>query len=178
MYKIIFALLFVTFFNNYGHSQTENKNSDFAFRPQIKSIQVEASSIVVNTILGASIDFDLFSNPKKKSGWFSLGLRAGADYFWKSKLVESYDGSPFTHINGLIRFSSEDKNLRFDAYCGGAYQFATDNHDFVNREKPVLKGGLSLKVKFSPYVGLLANGAISTGESYFGLGLVISLNSY
>jgi hypothetical protein len=178
MNKIIIALLFVIFVHSKGYSQTENNNSNFDFNPQIRSIQFEASSIIVHRILGASIDYDLFSNHKKKSGWFSLGLRAGADFIWKNKLVESYDGSPFTHINGLIRFSSEDKNLRFDAYGGGAYQFATENYDYINREKLVLKGGLNVKVKLNPYVGLFANGAISTGESYLGLGLVISLNSY
>ncbi len=178
MSKIIISLLFIICIYSNGHSQTGYNNSNFEFRPQIRSIQLETSSIIIHKILGASIDYDLFSHSKKKSGWFSLGLRAGADIIWKNKLVESYDGSPFTHINGLIRFSSEDKNLRFDAYGGGAYQFATENYDFVNREKLILKGGINVKVKLNPYVGLFANGSFSTGESYLGLGLVISLNSY
>ncbi len=92
---------------------------------------------------------------------------------WLSELSGDY--SPVTHINAYARTSIEGEIIRIDAYGGTAYQFISKKSTKAKNEL-VLKGGLDLKVKLTPNAGLLLNFGLSTGESYFGLGIFLTSN--
>jgi len=171
MSKIIFSLLFVICFSSPSFSQNKVEFSDFEFNPHFRSVQLDGSFGIWSKKVGGAIDYDLFSNKNKKQSWLSVGFRTGADIVWLSGISGDY--SPITHINGYARTSVEGEIIRLDLYGGGAYQFISKESTKAKNQF-VLKGGLDFKVKLSPYTGLLLNFGLSTGESYFGLGVYVS----
>lgn len=171
MNKIIFPLFFIIFITSSVFSQSIYDSTDSEFKFSFRSFQIDASSIYASSKIGIAVDFDIFKEYRKRKPWSSIGFRFGADRIWKNRVVEPYYGSPFTHINGYLRFSVEEKNIRFDFYAGGAYQYKSDYYNTMLSDKLILKGGIDFKVKIIPYAGLLINGSLNTGESYFGLGI-------
>ena len=146
MNKIIIAVFVFLVYTTAIYSQTKTDSSDFESNPQFRSVQLDASSIVFITKIGAAIDYDLFSNRNKTHTWQSLGLRFGADRIWKSTVGGSVTGSPFTNLNAFARLSIEGKSARFDAFGGGAFQFAT-NGGSQYKDKVYLKIGADIKIK-------------------------------
>lgn len=174
MNKILFALLIVIAISANVYSQEKYDAPKFELKPQFRSIQIDASTIIYITKFGAALDVDIFSGKNKDKSWHSIGFRTGLDYLAKGTPGGSVSGSPFTQINGyLFRISSDTKAVRFDAYAGGAYQFSSDSYS-DSKKGLFLKGGVDLKIKFTPNVGLFLNGAFCTGESYAGVGLYIT----
>lgn len=173
MNKTIVAVLIFLIYTSYIHAQTKTDSSDFESNPQFRSIQLDASSIIYVTKIGASIDYDLFSNRNKNQTWQSLGLRFGADRILKGTAGGPSTGSPFTNLNAFARLSIEGKNVRIDAFGGGAFQFAT-NGGSNYKDKIYLKVGADLKIKLTPNLGIIGNGALCSGSSYLGLGLYIT----
>ena len=171
MIKTLFALLIVITFSVASFSQDKVELSDFEFNPQFRSVQLDGSFGIWSKKIGGAFDYDLFSNRNKKQSWLSLGFRTGADVIWLSEMSGDY--SPITHINLYARSSIEGAIIRLDAYGGGAYQFISKESTKAKNEL-VFKGGLDFKVKLSPNAGLLLNFGLSTGESYFGLGIYLS----
>jgi len=170
MIRISLFVLFI-FSSSILFSQENKNSSDFIFNPKFRSVQIDASTIILILKVGAAIDFDLYSNSNKKQDWHSMGIRLGVDRIYKTRAVEPYSGSPFTHINGLVRFSLEGKIIRFDTYAGGAYQFVSKFSD--KEEKVYLKAGLDFKVKLLPYLGAIFNTTLCGGESQIGIGLFL-----
>ncbi|MEI7485260.1 MAG: hypothetical protein WCK13_11180 [Ignavibacteriota bacterium] len=173
MNRIIFAVLIFVVYTSTIYSQSKTDSTDFESNPQFRSIQIDASTIIFITKIGASIDFDLFSNRNKNSTWQSLGMRFGADRIWRSTVGGKETGSPFTNLNAITRLSIEGKTVRFDAFAGGAFQFAT-NGGSDNKDKIYLKVGADLKVKLTPNLGIIGNGALCSGSSFLGIGLYAS----
>jgi len=173
MNKIIFAVLIFVIYTSNIYSQNKTDSSDFESNPEFRSVQLDASTLIFVTKIGAAIDYDLFSNHNKSKIWQSLGLRFGADRIWKGTVGGSDQGSPFTNINAYLRLSIEGKTVRIDAFGGGAYQFVT-NGGSENKEKVYLKAGADLKIKLTSNFGVLANGALCSGSSYLGLGFYIT----
>lgn len=167
----ITIILFIIFYSVSSFAQNKVEFSDFEFNPKFRSVQLDGSFGIWSKKVGGAIDYDLFSNRNKKQSWLSLGFRIGADVIWLSETSGDY--SPITHINGYARTSIEGEIIRLDLYGGGAYQFISKESTKA-KNKFVIKGGLDFKVKLSPYTGLLLNLGLSTGESYFGLGVYIS----
>lgn len=170
MKSILFAVLIILVFTNISNAQDKVDTSDFEFNPEFRNVQVDASTIVFVTKIGGAIDFDLFSSRNKENTWQSLGFRFGADEIWKSTVGGPEDGSPFTNINGLARLSIEGKIVRLDTYAGTALQFESGS----GTGKVYLKAGGDLKLKLTPNLGFLINGALCKKSSYFGIGVFIS----
>lgn len=173
MNRILFALIIVIIFSSLAFSQEKVDMSGFRTNPQFRSVQLDASSVFFITKLGAALDVDLFSNKSKTREWHALGFRLSADYIRKTNAVEPYSGSPFTHINAYARFSSESKSAELDLFGGGAYQFVSKTSS-SKKEAVYLKVGFDMKLKLTPYFGLLLNGALSS-ESYLGLGMFVKV---
>jgi hypothetical protein len=171
MSKIIIALLFVICFATSAFSQNKVELSDFELSPQFRSVQLDGSFGIWSKKIGGVIDYDIFCNSNKKNSWLSVGFRSGVDVIWLSEISGDY--SPITHINAYARSSIEGAILHIDAYGGTAYQFISKESTKAKNQM-VLKGGLDLKVKLSPYTGVLLNIGLSTGESYFGSGIYLS----
>jgi hypothetical protein len=171
MNKTFIAIILLIIFYSNAFSQNKVELYDFEFNPQFRSVQLDGSFGIWSKKVGGAIDYDLFSNRNKKQSWLSLGFRTGADVIWLSEILVDY--SPVTHINGYARTSIEGEIIRLDLYGGCAYQFISKESTKAKNEF-VFKGGLDFKVKLSPYTGLLLNLGLSTGESYFGLGVYIS----
>ena len=171
MNKTIFTIILLILFYSASYSQNKVELYDFEFNPKFRSVQLDGSIGIWSKKIGGAIDYDLFSNRNKKNSWLSVGFRAGADVIMLSETSGDY--SPVTHINGYARTSIEGEIIRLDLYGGGAYQFISKESTKAKNQM-VLKGGLDLKFKISPYAGLLLNLGLSTGESYFGLGIYIS----
>jgi hypothetical protein len=171
MKKTIIAVLLLIIYYSTSFSQDKVELSDFEFNPQFRSVQLDGSFGIWSKKIGGAFDYDLFSNRNKKQSWLSVGLRTGADVIWLSEMFGNY--SPITHINLYARSSIEGEIIRLDAYGGSAYQFISKESTKAKNEL-VFKGGLDFKVKLSPYTGLLLNFGLSTGESYFGLGIYLS----
>jgi hypothetical protein len=173
MNKIIIAVFVFLVYTTAIYSQTKTDSSDFESNPQFRSVQLDASSIVFITKIGAAIDYDLFSNRNKTHTWQSLGLRFGADRIWKSTVGGSVTGSPFTNLNAFARLSIEGKSARFDAFGGGAFQFAT-NGGSQYKDKVYLKIGADIKIKLTPNLGIIGNGALCSGSSYLCVGIYLT----
>ncbi len=173
MNKFIFAVLIFLVYASAIYSQNKTDKSDFESNPQFRSVQLDASSLIFVTKIGAAIDYDLFSNRNKSHTWQSLGLRFGADRIWKSTVGGSVSGSPFTNLNAFARLSIEGKSARFDAYTGGTYQIFT-NEGSEYKDNVYLKAGAEVKIKLTPNLGIIGNGALCSSSSYLGLGLYIS----
>jgi hypothetical protein len=171
MQRIILVFIFLTCFCTSVFSQEKVELSDFEFNPQFRSVQLDGSLGIWSKKAGGAVDYDIFSNRNKKYSWMSVGFRLGTDVIWLSKLSGDY--SPVTQVDGYIRTSIEGEILRIDAYGGTAYQFISKESTKAKNQM-VLKGGLDLKLKLSNYAGLLLNFGLSTGESYFGVGIYIS----
>jgi hypothetical protein len=171
MKKTIIAVLLLIIYYSTSFSQDKVELYDFEFNPQFRSVQLDGSFGIWSKKIGGAFDYDLFSNKNKKQSWLSLGLRTGVDVIWLSEILGNY--SPVKHINIYARSSIEGEIIRLDAYGGGAYQFISKESTKAKNEL-VFKGGLDFKVKLSPYTGLLLNFGLSTGESYFGLGIYLS----
>ncbi|MFZ4589920.1 MAG: hypothetical protein ACOYN6_02915 [Ignavibacteria bacterium] len=171
MKKTIIAVLLLIIYYSASFSQDKVELYDFEFNPQFRSVQLDGSFGIWSKKIGGAIDYDLFSNRNKKQSWLSVGLRTGADVIWLSEMSGDY--SPVTHINLYARSSIEGEIIRLDAYGGSAYQFISKESTKAKNEL-VFKGGLDFKVKLSPYTGLLLNFGLSTGESYFGLGIYLA----
>lgn len=77
MNKIIFAVLIFVIYTSNIYSQNKTDSSDFESNPQFRSVQIDASTLIYVTKIGAAIDYDLFSNHNKSKIWQSLGLRFG-----------------------------------------------------------------------------------------------------
>lgn len=176
MNKIALVTLLILLLCSSAYSQENVNMSNFEANAQFRSVQLDASSVIFITKLGAALDVDLFSNKSKTREWHALGFRLGADHIMKTNAVESYSGSPFTHINAYARFSSEFKGAGLNLFAGGAYQFVGKTTS-SKKEKVYLKIGFDMKVKLKPYFGLIFNGALSS-ESYLGLGLYVNINNY
>jgi len=173
MNKIIFAFLISVIYTSNIYSLNKTDSSDFESNPQFRSVQIDASTLIYVTKIGAAIDYDLFSNHNKSNTWQSIGLRFGADRIWKGTVGGSDQGSPFTNLDAYLRLSIEGKTIRIDAFGGGAYQFVT-NGGSDNKEKVYLKAGADLKIKLTPNLGIIGNGALCSGSSYLGLGFYIT----
>jgi len=171
MNKTIITIILLIIFYSTSYPQNKVELYDFEFNPGFRSVQLDGSIGIWSTKIGGAIDYDLFSNINKKQSWLSVGFRSGADVIWLSELLGDY--SPITYINGYARTSIEGEIIRIDLYGGGAYQFISKESTKAKNQM-VLKGGLDLKAKLTPYAGLLLNLGLSTGESYFGLGIYIS----
>ena len=140
MNKILFAVLIFIIYTSNIYSQNKTDSSDFESNPQFRSVQIDASTLIFVTKIGAAIDYDLFSSHNKSKTWQSLGLRFGADRILKGTVGGSVTGSPFTNLNVFARLSIEGKTARLDAFGGGAYQFVTNGGSDM-REKVYLKVG-------------------------------------
>jgi hypothetical protein len=171
MKKTFVTIILFNIFCSTSYPQNKVELYDFEFNPGFRSVQLDGSFGIWSKKVGGAIDYDIFSNRNKKQSWLSVGFRAGADVIWLSEISGDY--SPVTHINGYARTSIEGEIIRLDLYGGGAYQFISKESTKAKNQM-VLKGGLDFKVKLSPYSGLLLNFGLSTGESYFGLGVYIS----
>ncbi len=168
MKKTLFALFIIITFSASSFSQDKVVLADFEFNPQFRSVQLDGSFGIWSKKIGGALDYDIFSNRNKKQSWLSVGFRTGADVIWLSEISGDY--SPVTHVNLYTRSSIEGQILRIDIYGGGAYQFISKESTKAKNEL-IFKGGLDFKVKLTPYTGLLLNLGLSTGESYFGLGI-------
>lgn len=173
MYKILAPVLIFIICTTNIYSQNKTDSSDFESNPQFRSVQLDVSTLIFITKIGAAIDYDLFSNNNKSKTWQSLGLRFGVDRIWKGTVGGSVTGSPFTNLNAFTRLSIEGKTVRLDAFAGGTFQFAT-NGGSEYKDKVYLKAGADLKVKLTPNLGIIGNGALCSGSSYIGLGVYIT----
>jgi hypothetical protein len=173
MNKIIFPVLIFIIYTSNIYSQNKTDSSDFESNPQFRSVQIDASTLIFVTKIGVAIDYDLFSSHNKSKTWQALGLRFGADRIWKGTVGGKVTGSPFTNLNAFARLSIEGKTARLDAFGGGAYQFVTNGGSDI-KEKVYLKVGADLKIKLTPNLGIIGNGALCSGSSYLGLGFYIT----
>lgn len=171
MNKISLLVLFVLS-SSILFSQEKKDTSNFILNPQFRSVQADISTILFVSKIGASIDFDLYSASNKTKEWNAFGIRLGVDRIYKTNAVEPYSSSPFTHINGLVRFSVEGKIIRVDTYAGRAYQFVSKTSE--KKEKVYLKAGLDFKVKLLPYLGAIFNTTLCGGESQIGIGFYLT----
>jgi hypothetical protein len=169
MSKICFALLLFIGVTASLYSQERNEFSDFEIEPRFRSVQIDASTIIFVFKIGACVDFDIASTRNKKGTWHAWGFRLGTERIWAGTPGGNDAGSPFQHINGYFRFSTEGKAVRLDFYGGVAYQNSSNNKDML-----MLKAGFDFKIKIIPYTGLLINGGFSPGQNFGGIGLYIS----
>ncbi|MBI5402571.1 MAG: hypothetical protein HY959_04165 [Ignavibacteriae bacterium] len=157
-YFVLF-LIYAAVFSNKIYAQV-------VAEPEI-SLQADVTSAIFVNTLGASADIDFLKIDK--SGF--IGLRFGVNYYNKGGPGGPDDGSPFTDIDFLSRFTVFGKVVDVSLCPGLTYN--RGKYSYLNPDKESgistkLEGNIRIKF-YKSFVGLIIKFAFNK-EGYGGIG--------
>ncbi len=170
-YTILFYLFFFSF--SFAQVDSPNVNSNYlAFHPNVQSLQIDATSIVIMNQVGAEFDFNLFQSDNKS---IALGTRFGVEHYYLSNFVDKVDGSPFTNYNLLARISKQSDDINFSVF-GGVTYYTTSNSIYLP-SKYLFR--TCFEIKTGDVFGFLLKGSTSLikNSSFIGIGFYIGYNN-
>lgn len=170
-----YTILFYLFFTSLCFAQVDSQNvnnNNIAFHPNVRSLQIDATSIVIMNQVGAEFDFNLFQSDNKSIG---LGTRFGVEHYYLSNFVDNVDGSPFTNYNLLARISKQSDDFNFSVF-GGVTYYTTSNSIYL-LSKYLFRTGFEIKT--GDVFGFLLKGSTSLikNSSFIGVGFYIGYSN-
>lgn len=147
--------------------QTEN----FIFSPSIAGGQIEVTSLLIVTELGALVDFDLF---KKKSRIdYSFGARFSYENYSYLEFKHSTIEGPYQDYCFYAMHSGRSENIHFNLLVGLTYHPETSKYSPATA---LFRAGFEIRFNLgTKIVGLIFKGATSfdANTTYFGLGIAV-----
>ncbi len=139
-----------------------------AFRPLVRSAQVDGTIFLYGAAYGGSVDIDIFQMHTTQPS--SIGVRLGLERVGIGGPGGLKGGSPYLDYCSLVRLSFLGHSWRFDALLGYAYQ--QSKHPDISSSRPILRSGAELKWKILPGLfGLMLKGNASKSEAFIGIGV-------
>lgn len=166
-------MLILGIFTQVNHPQVDSLKYDdklFYFNPDIHSIQIDATSIVIMNQIGGEFDFDIFQLKNKNS---CLGTRIGIEHYYLINFADKYYGSPFTNYNIFARMSGVTNDLSMSILVGITYYTSAENY-FPSTY--LFRTGF--EIKYGTTFGFLLKGSTSLkrNTSFIGVGIFIGYN--
>jgi hypothetical protein len=170
-----YIILFYVVFSSLTFAQVDSQNVNnnyLAFHPNVRSLQIDAASIVIMNQVGVEFDFNLFQSNNKS---ITLGTRLGAEHYYLSNFVEKVKGSPFTNYNLFARISKQSDDFNFSVF-GGVTYYTTNNSSYLP-SKYLFRTGFEIKT--GDVFGFLLKGSTSLikNSSFIGIGFYIGYNN-
>ncbi|MBU0560254.1 MAG: hypothetical protein KKG93_11865 [Bacteroidetes bacterium] len=169
--KHFLILLIITIFTTITYSQVDStrlKDNALVFSPNVHSIQIDATSIILMNQIGGEFDFDIF-NLKNKN--VCIGTRVGIEHYYLNNFVDKYYGSPFTNYNLYTRINSMTDDLSISCLVGITY-YTSDDVNYLP-SKYLFRTGF--EIKYGTTVGILLKGSTSLikDTSFLGVGVYL-----
>ena len=180
MKKIIVSLFLLICLQSISFAQKDSLSSTLYAEPDFKGFQIDASSILLVNTFGIAFDFDIIKSFKDPAT--SFGIRLGSEFcdkYTRFDLGGSSAKVDFFDFNFYPRLTTDTKTVRVDVYAGGTFHHISTTQNTTGSEIKktdivFIKGGLDVKIKlYKNYIGLIGKLALSTAESYGGIGLFI-----
>jgi len=147
--------------------QTEN----FIFSPSIAGGQIEVTSLLIVTELGALLDFDFFKTKSKID--YSFGARSSYENYSYLTFNHSTIEGPYQDYCFYARHSGRSENIHFNILAGLAYHLEASKYSPTTTH---FRAGFEIRVNLGTKIlGLIFKGTTSfdSNTTYFGLGIAV-----
>jgi len=168
---LVFFILWFSSFLIRAQDKDTIQTVNFIFSPSIAGGQIEVTSLLVVTELGALVDFDLLK--KKSEIDYSFGTRFGYENYSYLTFNHSTIEGPYQDYCFYVRHSGRSESIHFNFLAGLAYHLEASKYSPAST---LFRAGFEIRFNLGTKIlGLIFKGATSfdANTTYFGLGIAV-----